>query len=285
MPGEELQAQQKLQWLGLSSAAESLSDVQEEVELLQQNLPDFSTFLDHLQNGYDYNGDGTKESLDSYPSFDDYLAEGSDSIGFTTDEADSFIEKIKQNFSDEDSSGTSFDEFKEFVINETVSFESIKTGFGTSTELTSDTTTSSGQAAAGVRFHETAGVTRNGVSVPAGTTEVYGKEVHFSQSSAPTEEEETGSIDFKNISTSDDFPFIDETVTISVDIENTQNESADVVATFLEDGTRIDARTLRVGANSTRFISFEISYGTMQFHEYSIKNSDTVSVQWQSQIL
>lgn len=280
MPGEELKAQTKLQWLGLSNAAESLSGVQEEITLLDDKLSDFNTFLDHLQNGYDYNDDGFKESLDSYSDFDKYLAEGSNSISFTNDEADSFIEKIKQNFSDDDEDGTSFDEFKNFVINEVVSFESLKTGFGTSNEITSNTETSSGTAAAGIRFHETSGVTRNNISVPAGTTEVYGKEVHFSQSDAPTEPEDTGTITFKNISKDVVAPNIGETVTVSADIENTQNESADVVATFMENEARIDATTVRVGSDSTQSVSFDVVKHNTQSNEYKIKTTDSITVTW-----
>lgn len=282
---EELSSKKKLQWLALSNAVKSLSSVQDEIELLKEIFPVFSIFQNHLEKGFDYNNDGNKENLDSYEDFDNYLAEGSNSIGFSESEADAFIEKIKQNFTDEDESGSSFDEFKDFIINDIDSFEEIKSAFDTNTSFEGNRTISNGKSAAGVRFHETKGATRNGVPVPAGTTEIYGNEIHFSQSNEPSDEEDTGTISFDNISATDNLPIMSQVVTISADIINTKDEDETVAATFIEDGTKIDTKTVRVRANSSQSVSFDVVYNNIESHEYRIKNTESVNIRWQTTTL
>lgn len=275
---DELKAQQKLRWLGFKSAAASLSNIKEEVNLLKENLPDAGTFSDHLQNGYDYDGDSTKESIDTFTDFGKYLSEGSNSIGFTTEEKDKFIEKIKQNFTDEDNSGSVFDEFKNYVINNVINFEDLKGAFASTNTITGDTETTQGIAAAGIRFFESEGRTKDNVQAPAGSVEVYGKEVHFSQ----TEGTLSGSpsLTYKNISASDTNPDNGQEVTISVDIENSGNGDGTANSPFFEDSTRINSRKDRVSANSTISISFDVQKSESQQHEYSIGDSGTVTVTW-----
>jgi hypothetical protein len=162
MPAEdEFTSKERLRWLGLSEAAQSLSNVQTETNILEENLSDYATFKDHLNNGFDYDNDSNVEVLDSFGDFNSYLQQQ----GFSSSEADNFITKIQQNFTDEDSSGSVFDEFKTFALDQS-SFEQLKSGFGSSSQLTSELETEGGEAVAGIKFHESGGVTRAGISVP-----------------------------------------------------------------------------------------------------------------------
>jgi hypothetical protein len=278
MSEEKLKAKQKLQWLGLSEAAQSLSEIQAELDLLKSNLPDYETFQDHLENGYDIDNDGDKESINDFASFNSYLQE----LGFSSEEANSFIEKIKQNFTDEDSSGSVFDEFKSYALDESQSFSALETGFGSSTQITGTSETEQGVAASGIKFHESGGVTRAGVSVPAGSTEIYGREIHFSQS-APPSDEDTGSgggISYSNISSDPIAPLIGEAVEISADVTNNYSTEASLAVDFKEDGVTINDKSVTIGAGSTNTISFVISKNEYVTRDYSIGGSDTVSVTW-----
>ena len=269
MPSE-LKSADKLQWLGFYSAANKLSDIQGEINILKDNLEDYSTFIADIQDG-----------IDSYNDFKDYL----ENNGFSSDQADTFQEKIQQNFNDANDDGSSFDEFKTFVLNETISFESLRTGFSSNNSLSGDRTTEDGQPASGIKFHETEGVSRNGDTVPAGTTEIYGKEIHLTQSEERTtdgggEEEETGEITYTNITASTLFADIYESVTISATVENTYSESRGVVATFIENGKRIDAKSVQVSSNSSTQVSFSVRKNAIEVNTYQIKTSGSVQVSW-----
>lgn len=282
MSENTLKSKEKLQWLGLSRAAQSLSDVKTEMKLLSEKLGDYDTFTNDLENGYDYDGDGTKESLDSFSAFDSYLASGSNSISFTQQEADSFIEKIRQNFSDSDGDGTVWNEFENYAINESSSFETLKTGFGSSNQIGGEIETEDGKAVAGLRFHESGGVTRNGVTVPAGTTEIFGQEIHFSQSGVPSSAD-VGSdteITIDNISADPSAPDTGELVIISADVTNNYAESVNVTTTFTEDGEQIDNSTASINANSTETVSYTVYYDTIASHDYAISDSSEITVTW-----
>jgi hypothetical protein len=280
MSEQPLKAKQKLQWLGLSSAARSLSNVEEEMELLREHVGEYSTFSDHLENGYDYNNDSTKESLDSYSDFESYLT----SVGFSGDESAAFIEKIKQNFTDEDSSGSSFDEFKTFALDEADSYEKLKTAFGSSNEITSETQTEDGQSAAGIKFHESGGVTRDGVAVPAGSTEIFGKQIHYSESDSVSAEDTSDSSGFtwSNIRTESGNQNFDvsTTVTIKADVTSSYNSSSSVTAPLIEDGSQIDNKTIDIGGSLTKTVSFDIVKSQQESREYAIGGSDTIQISW-----
>lgn len=263
----ELKVKTKLTWLGLSSAANSLSDVEGEVSILENNLSGYDQFIEDIQDG-----------INNYTDFENYL----DSIGFTNDQAASFVEKIQQNFVDENDSGSTFDEFKTFVVEQTISFESLRTGFGQSNSITGEVTTEDGQPASGVKFHETEGVSRMGHTVPAGTTEIYGNEIHMSKTGPAdvTPPAEEGDIDFTNISASNTTPEVGETVTVSCDVVSTKSTETDVIATFLEDGARIDAKNVRVPADSTESVQFDITKDEFVFNYYRIKTSEEIAVSW-----
>jgi len=277
MPVEdEFTAKEKLRWLGLSEAAQSLSNVESELETLENELSDYAEFKDDLENGNDYDNDGTVESIDSKTSFDSYLQDN----GFTEQLADDFVTKIEQNFTDENSSGSEFDEFKTFALDQN-SFEQLRSGFGSSSELTSELETGNGQAAAGIKFHESAGVTRGGVSVPSGTTEVYGQQIHFSEADAPTTSTgESGGFTVSNISASDQFPLIGETVTISVDVESTYSQQAYFSASLIEDGSEVANQGVTISGGTTETVSFDVTENTFVSHAYAISSSAEVNVGW-----
>lgn len=278
MSQNELKSKQKLQWLGLSRAARSLSNVEEEINLLEKYVDDYDAFQDHLENGYDYNDDGSKESIGSYENFKSYLT----SIGFEEGKADRFIEKIKQSFS-------SFSDFKNFAINEVDSFEALKTGFDSSNQITAEVENENDQSMAGIKFHESQGVTRKGVTVPAGTTEIYGSEIHFSQSTTSIGEDTSdgdpsgsGGFEWSNIRTkSGDTQFpVYSTATIQADVTNNYTTLATVTASFIEDGSQISNDTVAVPGGETETVEFTVNKSDYTSHDYQIRNTSAITVSW-----
>lgn len=276
----QLKAKDKLLWLGMKRAAQSLSDVKEEMEKLRNTVGEYTTFQDALQNGYDLDGDGTKEAIDSFSDFKTYLKDN----GWTQSEADSFVEKIKNSYTDEDSDGTVFDEFKDYVLNEAESYTEVKNSFNSNTTVSGDTETDDGTKVAGIKFYENGGVTRDGVQVPEGATEVFGTEIHFSKSNPPTQEDSDDSdlFNVSNIRTddSDNVVTVYQDITISADIENTGSYVEFFAASLKEDGEGIKTKTFKIGPGSTKTVDFTLSKSEYVCHDYQINTSGTITVCW-----
>lgn len=276
----QLKAKDKLLWLGLKRAAQSLSDIKAEIDRLRNTVGDFTTFQDALQNGYDLDGDGTKEAIDSYADFKTYLKDN----GWTQSEVDKFVEKIKNNYTDDDNSGSTFDEFKDYVLNDADSYTDIKNTFNSSTTLGSDTQSQDGGKVAGISFYENPGVTKDGISVPAGATEVFGTEIHFSKSAPPASSVEGDGSNFSvsNISTddSDNVVNVYSSITISADVSNSSGQVQFFSANLKEDGETVQSNTIQIDPNSTKTVSFTVSKTEYVCHDYAINSSGTVTVCW-----
>lgn len=276
-----LKSKVKLIWLGLSRAAQSLSEIKEELERLQGTVGDFSTFQDHLQNGYDWDGDGTKESIDNFTDFRNYLEQG---FNWTTTEVDKYIEKIKNNFTDEDSSGSVFDEFKDFILGTATSYQDIVNEFNTQNVVGSEAENVDGGKAAGIKFFEEAGVTKEGLKVPKGTTEIFGKQVHFSKTGEVKQEEENSSSLFtvNNFQTdaTDDVVDVNATITFSADITSNSNYYEFFSAALIEDGETIITDNFKIAPGSTRTVNFEVTKNNYECHDYKINTAGPITACW-----
>lgn len=262
----QLKAKQKLQWLGLSSAAQSLSEIQGEINKIEEFYE--SNDLNYI----DFQNDIAE--LENYSEFQTTYLE--DKIDFTTEEAEQFIEKIKQQFE-------TFADFQDYIQFQTSGFEDIKLAFNSSSEFTSEVTNESGEPAAGVRFHESDGTTKDNVSVLAGTTEIYGREVHFSQSdfTGDDSEEIDGEFTFDNIRTVPEDGELDNNQQgeIKVDITNSGGSEA-TRATLTEDGTNIQQKEPFVGNGETITISFFVTRENAA-HDYQVQaDTDIVQLYW-----
>lgn len=280
MSENKLSAKERLQWLGLSQAVSSLSSVEAQVNLLLDALPGYDTFQDHLNNGYDYNNNGSKESITTFNNFTSYLL----SLGFTQNQIDRFISIIKENFTDDNSNGTVFDEFKSYVINDTGTWEEFKNAFSSSNETGGEVETENGETAAGIRFHDESGVTKDNVNVPAGTTEIFGREVHFSQTESVSTEDDSDSstFTFSNIRTDggNTTVDVDTTATIKADVTNNNSQNAPVGLSFIEDGSKIDGKVKYIAGNSTETVSFDITKSSQEYHDYAINTTATITITW-----
>lgn len=282
----ELKSKEKLTWLGLKRAAQSLSQVNEEIERLKDTIGDFSTFQDHLENGYDWDGSGTKNSIDTYDDFRNYLEQG---FGWSVLEVDKFFEKISSNFVDEDSSGSTFDDFKEYVIQTATSYQDLVNEFGSENVVGSKSETKDGGKAAGIKFYEESGMTKDGVEVPKGAAEIFGKEIHFSQTgsdsgSAIKDEEENTTDNFTvgNFQTDDADNVVDirNPITFSADITNNSENSQIYVAALTEDGESIKSETLDMRSKETKTVNFTLRKYSYECHDYKIDTEGPIQACW-----
>lgn len=250
-------------WAGLKRAVTELSTVRTEISLIEDNIGSFSQYQSDISG------------FTSHSDHETYLQNN----GFTADEASAFTSKIQANFTDDDSSGTEWDEYNAFVQSVS-SFEELKNGFSSESQLASDSEDAQGQSVAGIRTFDTAGVTKDGVSVPAGATEVYGAEIHFSQTGF--DHFDTQPETFSNLTTddADNVLTIGSTVTISADVTNPNSFGIKAVAVLNEDGSTIDSDTVVLAASQTKTVSFQVRKDEYVCHDYAIADLSAVTICW-----
>lgn len=267
-----LPANKKLVWLGFKNPQQDVNQAGTDIQKLRDNVGDWSTFQGHL-DAYDLDGDGTDEDITSYSDFDTYLQDN----GFTSLEAQAFIDKIKNTWSDEDSSGTSYDEFENWVETTGTSYEEFQSQFSTTAGMTGEEETSEGEKVTGIIFHDEAGVSKDGVNLPPGTTEVFGNRIEFSQ----TENIETGDplMSYSNLAIDNQTPEKFETITISCDLENIGDVGGDAFPQLKVDGEVVKSQgpIFLLNGESTS-ISFTYSFDEFQFVVVTIADLDPLDV-------
>jgi len=271
----ELTEEKKLIWAGLKRAQSDQSAVVGELNRIKSNI-EWSTYVAH-HDAYDLDGDGTDENISNFSQFKTYLE---NEHGFSTDEAQAYVDKIKNSFTDDNSSGSVYDEYEDYVENQANSYDELKNKFGTVTAMTTEQQTETGEPVAGIRVHDTAGVSYAGVSVEAGTTEIFGRRIEISQQDPPRAED--GSINYSNLTTSDSDNVVTvyETIKISADVQNTNSGDRRVTVTLTEDGSVHAEKTVDIDAGSTRTVSFNVSKREYVCHDYAIADLSAVTVCW-----
>lgn len=267
-----MKARQKLIWLGLKRPAKNRSNVAGIIDLLKENVGDFGVFQTETGN------------QTSFSEFKTYLK----NEGLTQDQVDRFVDKINNNFTDEDSSGTTWDEWEDFILNTADNYQDVKSRFGNSSYISTELESEDGSPAAGIRVFENKGVTSEGYSVPAGSVEIFGREIHYSKSGTTKSDAGSGStggeatFTVSNITTDDADNELNvyQTVTISADVTNNGSYEEFYTATLTEDDTSIDNEYLRIAGGATETVSFKVAKAEYACHDYRIGNSSSVYICW-----
>jgi len=199
-----IEPEKKLVWLGLKARSQDRSVVADEVRILKENTSGWSEYETAVSNAADYS------------EHESWLTSNG---GFTSSEASGFTEKIKGAYSD-------WASYQSFVVDTAESYNALLNGFGIAPGFLSGQNTKSGAPLAGIRFHEQDGATVEGVPVPAGTVEIFGREVHLSQ----TDQQQTAeaSFSYSNLRIDPQLPSYQEFVDVLVDVTN--NGGAEGVA-------------------------------------------------------
>lgn len=238
---------QKLVKLGLRAPNQTESAVTETKDKLQSNIAEkWATFQENFEDA----------NLGSWSDFETWL----DDNGFTSTEASNIRSTFESKYS-------SFSDFKDNILNQYTSWSDFENDFASNTGLRSTRETDTGLSAAGIKVYEEAGVGRSGQSIPAGGVEVYGKEVHFSQSDAvrDTKDESAGADDpvvWDNLVVDPNRATAGvDTVDVSCDVTNNTSFVGNVVAELIVDDGVVDTKTRELEGNTTITISFDWTAG------------------------
>lgn len=237
----ELTEDQKLVKLGLRSPNQTQSAGAELIEKFKTNIAeewsDFQTAFDNA-------------NLTSWNDFETWLTDN----GFTTNVAGNIRTQLEGKYA-------SWSDFSDTILNEYSSWADFENDFASNSGLRSDREDSeTGLAAAGVKVFEESGVGRSGQEIPAGGVEVYGAEVHFSETTAvrETKDESAGGADaiaWSNLSVSPTTADVLTTVTVEADVTNNTSYPGSTVAELLVDDTVIETKTVDIAGNTTKTVS------------------------------
>jgi len=242
----ELTEDQKLVKLGLRSPNQTINAGAELLEKLKSKVAEeWDKFQENFEDA----------SLSSFDEFETWLVDN----GFDQTTATNIRNKFEDKY-------PSFSEFKTTLIDEYDSWEAFENDFASNAGLRSDRKTDNGLAAAGMKVYEESGVGRSGQSIPAGGVEIYGKEIHFSQSSAvrDTKDESSGAddaIEYSNLSVSPTGIRVGDTVTVEADLDHNTPFAGSVVADFIVDGNTRESKTIQLTGNDNKTVSFEYTAG------------------------
>jgi hypothetical protein len=253
-----LDAEEKLVWLGIQTNSAKVNALQGDVNNLKDTVGDFEDFKTEVDNATSYSD--LRDTL-----VNDY--------GWSAENADAFISRLQNEFD-------SFSDFQDQVVNNYSSYSELQQVFDQATTFQGDQQTASGQPAAGIRVHESDGVSYSGVSVPAGTTEVFGDRVEFSQQDPPRGTEEP--VTYANMSSDDADNVVNtfQSITFSADASNPNGFQVDTQVSLTEDGSVIQSKQISLAANETKTVSFTVTKEDYICADYAIGGLDPILACW-----
>jgi hypothetical protein len=251
-----LDTQEWLVWLGVKEPQTNLSEIKSDIERLKDSVGTWSDFQNLVSNSADYS------------EFEQNLL----NEGFPSDKVGAFIDKIQDQYS-------SYTAFQDDVVNVLTSYIEFQSRFGNQHGLTGSRRTADGEPVAGLRVHDESGVSYSGINVPAGTTEIYGRRIEFSQQDAGVN---YADLTYSNQSTddSDNVVTIYQDITISADASNPNSFGMNATIPLKADGSVIAQETIRLEANVTRSVSFTLSRSNYVCEDLAIGTLSPITVCW-----
>ncbi len=238
---DELKPKQKLKALGLKLPESQENPLKTEFDKLESAVEDLSNGFPEFQNDV---GNQT-----SFSEFETYLT---DTLGLSADVSASLRSKFEAKYGDFSTFQTELDSF--------ITFDEWLNSFKWGDTIGGETTSDGVESNQGIRFHSEEGVTKEDVQVPAGTVEIFGPEIHFSQTGATADEEEDKSslFSYSNETLSDSSIFLDESATFSVDLTNNGSYQERFLPVLVVDGEKEkEGDLIKIGPGNTRTIAFE----------------------------
>lgn len=241
----ELPEKSKLVWLGLARSEKDLSSINEEIERLRETFDGIEDFKQQAD-------------VDDYNQFDGILTTN----GWTQEQADRFLQKLQLEFPNWSDMSDVFQDLN--------GFEELKQFFDTRLSLESDTKTEEGQPIAGIRFHDSGGISHDGISLPPGTVEIYGGRVQFSETGEPSGD--TIDVSVSNL----DVPSqatVNEDVEVTAEVENTGNTKGSAYVVLQEESQVVDRKRVTLSPGSSQTIEFTRSYSRSQSISITIEDA------------
>lgn len=247
-----LTEEQKLVMLGLKSPNRQHSDGEQISIELESAFGPFEDFRDAFLDEFPDAEDG------DFDAFEAWLADNEEID-------DDLAQKIRNEYED------TFEDFETLheVIEDGESFFDLEVNFEQSMSLESELEDEDGRSVAGIQVYESGGLGRNGQEIPAGGVEVYGQEVHFSQSDPDADDEDDGDEDedtgttyrfaYSDLEVSDNLPIPRQTITVSCRVTNDAGRARAETVQFYEDGDVIGSEYVSLVALDTTTVEFEWS--------------------------
>lgn len=247
---------QKKIWAGLKRPSTDVSAILTDIQILEENGVFWSDFKSNAQ------------TETSYTDFQTYL-EGE---GLTSEEASNIIKKLQDRYTDYADFSSDLDNYE--------TYQQWKSNFSSTTQIgvTDEVNTTPG----GIQVYPSGGTGRNGQSIPANGVEVYGTEVHFSQSGASGTTTGSASFSVTNLSIddADGSIAVGTGVDISATIENTGSARGSKTLTLTEDGQAISVKTVTLSPADTTTVTFSVSKSNYVCNDYSINGTGPIEVCW-----
>jgi len=252
----DLETEEWLVWLGVKEPQVNLSEMKADIDRLKDSVGDWSDFETIVSNSADYTE----------------LEHNLLNAGFPSDKVDAFISKIQDQYA-------SYSAFQDAVVNTLTSYEEFQSQFGNQQGLTGSELTEDGEPTSGIRVHDQSGTSYAGVSVPAGTTEVFGRRIEFSQQDAAASPSD---VTYSNFSTDDADNVVDvyQSITFSADVTNPNGWGIDVTVPLTEDGSVVAQKDIRLGANATQTVEFTVTKTDYICADYAIGNTSEITACW-----
>lgn len=252
----DLTEDQKLVMLGMRSPNQQSTAQSTTVQTYKNNIAkEWDTFQENFED----------EGLTDWAGFETWLTDN----GVTADTASNVRSSLESKY-------PTFSDYSDVVLDST-SWEDYQSNFKVGSGLRSSLKTEDGQSIAGVQVYEESGVGRAGQEIEAGGVEVYGTQVHFSQSATvgneqePAEDQSTNPITYSNLSVSNTTPVPYEEIEVSADVTNNTNiPGFGVVVELVVDDAVSKTKTVEVPANSTASVTFTIEFAEYESHEVTI---------------
>ncbi|AFH22015.1 hypothetical protein OSG_eHP14_00175 [environmental Halophage eHP-14] len=193
-----------------------------------------------------------KKVTDDFASFDDlenYLT----SIGFSSDEAEDLRNELEDEFG-------SFSDLQSYIdgLDESRGLDGL-----------SDRFEHRDKAIPGVEYDAAAGILylqpENEVRIERANSNSF-------------DEPEVADVTWKNCSVSDSNPSVGESITITVDAENTGGRGDATALLLVEGDTTPQSKTITIESNTTRTVSFTESFDSVGEFDVSVNSSNVVTV-------
>lgn len=243
----------------------SFADIEDDFSAFITDYDDWERHMDVFYQGF---ANMKIHFVEYYTSWEDFLNDFISSAGSLWTTWSGYEDAVTNVL-------TGYDEFRNLFV----------AGSGLESSLDIQSTGGTGGAeqsvtpAAGVRIHEEDGITKDGGTADAGAIEIYGTEVHFSET-GNVGTSDSPSLEYNDFSVSDEVPTVGNYVIFDVEVVNTSGNPGNIVITLKRDGTVVRSTTQFFQSHEVVNISFSyrsLDYGSWDF---TIGNTAPITVSW-----
>lgn len=250
----ELTEGKRLKWLGLRREGDDQSEINAEISRLKDTVGEFDAYQSFVGNSSSIsNHESRLINNHNWPSPD----------------AELFSSKIENSFD-------GWSAYDNYINVQVSSYQTMKGDFPSEITFGGIETTSDGEIAVGVRLHEEQGVSKKGLTVEAGTIELFGTRFEVSQMEQPSADQRD--LAYGPVQADPMSPDVDEEFDVFCDITNNSNADVRIFPQLAVNGVVEEQQQLDIPQGETREARF--SYTQPQFArlDVQIDNEEPIEV-------